>query len=242
MKTGLDCACRKRQCGAALMEIMLAVVIAGMVIASLSPMVLRRQDQVSAQATANEFSAFRAAAVEFFKWKRTEFLAAMKDGTGADALCMVNVAADGSGGQSTYSAALHRCALDTSMMRYLNVLPTSIPLNNRYGERWVAIFKLVYDTQTPPQPTGGVEMMVLSARVDGAAPLVPADPRAYDEAVTAAGFASGQGGVIPDADRSTCVASRSSGKYESCGVGYRVNLNQFLESGEVSAFASRLNN
>lgn len=242
MKTGLSRARNVMQRGNALMEVMLAVVVGAMVIAAMSPLVLQRQDQVSAKSTASEFTAFRAAAVEHFKWKRAEFTAAMTDGTGAADLCKVNVAADGSGGQATYSASLHRCALDTSMLRYLNVLPASIPLNNRYGERWVAIFKLVYDTQTPPQPTGGVEMLVISARVDGTAPLVPADPRAYDEAMTASGFAAGQGGVIPDADRATCVASKQTGKYEACGVGFRVNLSDFLEPAEVSAFSSRLSN
>lgn len=233
---------RGSQGGWALMETMLALVIVGMVAAGSAQLLMDQADQAQAKAVASDFSAFQSAAGDLFIWKRQEFIAAMKDGTGADSLCRVNVNADGSGGVSALSLNLHRCAFDTSLMRTMNMLPSSVPLDNTYGERWVAILKLQYDNASPPASTGNVEMVVVSARVDGVAPAAPADGRVFGRALTAAGFAAGQGGVVPDADRSTCVASRQGGKYEACGAGFRVDLQQFLEPAEVAAFASRLSN
>lgn len=233
---------RRKQRGIALAELALAVALTAVLYMSISPLIIRSEDVGVAKSAATDYTAFRAAASAHFLSNRGAYDAAMKDGTGAAALCKVGVAADGSGGTVVNSTTMHRCAVDASMFHFLQALPSSVSNKNRYGETWVAIFKQVYDTQAVPAPTGAVEMYIVSARVDGVATLVASDPRAYEEAITASGFVSGQGGVVPDADRSTCVASRAKGTYQACGSGWKANLADFLESGEVTSFASRLSN
>lgn len=232
----------QRQRGIALMEMALAVGLAALIYLSIGPLIIKSQDVSVAKSVATDYTAFRAAASAHFQSNRGAYEAAMSAGTDADKLCKVGVNADGTGGTVVNSTTMHRCAIDVSMLRFLQALPSNVADRNRYGETWVAIFKQVYDNAPTPAPTGAVEMFIVSARVDGTAPAVPSDPRAYDEAMTASGFVSGQGGVVPDADRSTCVASRAAGKYEACGPGWKANLADFLEPSEVTAFSSRLSN
>lgn len=233
---------RRKQGGMALAELALAVGLTSMIMMAMSPLIVRSMDARKARSVAEDYTAFRAAASAHFQSNRSAYDAAMSAGTDADKLCKVGVNADGTGGTVVNSTTMHRCVIDASMLRYLKALPAGVSTTNRYGETWVAIFKQIYDSAPTPAPTGGVEMYVVSARVDGTAPAVEPDPRAHDEAITASGFVGGQGGIIPDADRSTCVASRTAAKFEACGSGWKANLADFLEPSEVTAFASRLSN
>ena len=217
------------------------MVILSLVFIAAMPWMTRQQDAVRAKSLSSDHTQFAAAAQAHFQTNRSAYAAAMKDGTDADKLCLVRVnPADGTG-TSTYSETLHRCAFDASFLRFHSALPDTTGGANGYGENWVAIFRLVYDKDTPPKPTGGVEVWIPSAALGGTV-ASPADPYSYDRSLTAAGFLEGNGGVVPDKDRSTCVASRRAGKYESCGSGWRVNLADFLESDELAAFANRLSN
>lgn len=233
---------RAGQQGIALAEMALAVSLAAIMYVMVAPLIIKSQDVGVAKSVATDYTAFRAAASAHFQSNRGAYEAAMSAGTDANKLCKVGVNADGTGGTVVNSTTMHRCAIDVSMLRFLKALPSNVAVRNRYGETWVAIFKQVYDTAPTPAPTGAVEMFIVSARVDGVAPLMPSDPRAYDEAITASGFVNGQGGVIPDSDRSTCVASKAANKFEACGPGWKANLADFLEPSEVSAFANRLSN
>lgn len=230
----------RSQKGVALIEIALALALVTLLFASFGPLFLKNQTASNAKLVALEHTAFKNAASAHFQSNRSAYISAMQDGTGADKLCKVGVLPDGTGGAVVVSDTLHRCAVDASMLKYLGAIPSSTPDKNRYGETWVAIFKAAYNNEVPPVATGGVEMWVVSAKVDGTSGSVAANAELYDEAKTAASFTGGQGGVIPDADRSTCVASRAMGKFEACGAGWRSNLSDFLEASEVAAFAARL--
>jgi len=48
------------------------------------------------------------------------------------------------------------------------------------------------------------------------------------------------GGVLPDRDRGKCVVDAGAGKYEVCGNGWKVKLDDFLDSGQLSAFTGLL--
>lgn len=232
----------REQRGLALVEMGLALVLAALVMAAMAPLIIQSKDANIAKTIAVDKTAFQAAVSAHFLNNRAAYVAAMVDGTGADKLCVVGIKPDGSNGVLSNSLTLHRCAIDVAMLRYLKVLPQTVREVNRYGETWVALFRLMYTDTLPKVPTGGIEMFVVSARIDGAGQVIPADGRRYEEATTAASFAGGQSGVVPDADRSTCVASKAAGKYEACGAGWKVNLADFLEPNELSAFASRLSN
>ena len=233
---------RSPQRGIALVEMALAVALTAILYMTVSPLIIKSQDVSVAKSVATDYTAFRAAVSAHFQSNRSAYEAAMTSGTDANKLCKVGVNPDGTGGTVVNSTTMHRCAIDVSMLRFLQVLPSNVSAKNRYGETWVAIFKQVYDTAPTPAPTGAVEMFIVSARVDGVATLVASDPRSYDEAITASGFVSGQGGVIPDADRSTCIARRATGTYQACGPGWKANLADFLEPSEVTKFSTRLSN
>lgn len=234
---------RSRQLGASMLEVALAVVLISLIFIGMTPLILKNQDVTVAKSISQSYTQFWSASSAHFEANRSAYISAMMDGTGAQQLCKVNVdAATGEGGEETFSTSMHRCALDTSMLRLLSALPDSVSDTNPYGERWVAIYKLVFDQQTPPQPTGGVEQLVVSAAVHPQGLSFIPDSSSYDRAVTAAGFTSGSAGVVPDADRSTCIASKAAGLFEACGSGWRITLSDYLSADELQTFSSRLSN
>ncbi len=243
----LYCAvCRKEKMknqhrGVALIEIAVGLTLLSIILLASFSLLSKGNEVSKAKSISSDWTQFAIAADAHFNSNRTAYIAAMTDGTDADKLCKVNVnSVTGEGGTITYDPTLHRCAVDSSMLKFHAALPATTSDLNPYRERWVAIFKLVYDREDPPKPTGGVESFIVSATVDGSAPIVLADPKLYDSALTASGYTQGNGGVVPDADRSTCIASRAQNRYESCGAGWKINLPDFLTSAEVQAFANRL--
>jgi hypothetical protein len=234
----------KKQRGSFMFEALLAVLIVGMMAAYAVPMMQAGRIQENGKSTADSFSSFQQAAAQHFISNRSAYEAAMKDGTNADKVCMVGVdPVTGAGGAQANSVTKKTCAIDGSMLKYLKALPADLSLKNRYGESWVAIFRLIYDNQATPAPTGAVDMLVVSAAVAGAAaPQVIPDAERHKENLAAAGLVGGSGGLVPDADRATCVASKTGGKYEVCGNGWRVNLSDFVDPTGVTAFADRLTN
>ncbi len=232
---------RRRHQGTSLLEIALALIVLSLVYVSAMPWITRQQDAVAAKSVSTDHTQFAAAARAYFEANRAAFVTAMKDGTGADKLCLVNVDPTSGIGTPTYAASLHRCAIDASFLQQRAALPATASGTNAYGESWVAVFRLVYDGASPPQPTGGVETWITSAALGGASPISAA-PYPYDRAATAAGFLEGNGGVVADKDRSTCISSTSANRFEACGAGWRVDLKNFLTSDELAQFAARLNN
>ncbi|CAN7627218.1 type II secretion system GspH family protein [Acidovorax delafieldii] len=230
------------QKGWSLTEVMLAlVVISGMAYA-VAPLFRKNAEESNAKIMADDFSLFQTSASSHFQSNRDAYIAAMTDGTGAADICKIGVdPATGTGGISTFDPTLHTCAVDGSILRFQQALPTSVRQKNRYGESWVAIFKLVYTTHAPIEPTGGVEMLVLSADLSGTGGVVVKDANRYSEAVTAGEFAGGQGGAIPDGDRATCVVNKSTSTFQACGNGWKVNLADFITPAAMSSFAARVN-
>lgn len=228
------------QRGMALADILLAVAITGVIVAASMPLLTRNSDDLAARAMADDLKAFKAVAEEHFKANRTAYEAAMTDGTGAASLCKLGVNPDdGSGGTVANSIALHTCAIDGTMLRFLKMLPDTFRRRNGYGESWVAVYRMVYNGTSP---TGGVEAIFASAATDGSAIAVPANARRYQSARTAAGYLGGNGGVVPDTDREVCVAQRSVTTYQACGDGWKANLADFVNPAELTVFANRLPN
>lgn len=225
-----------------MVELLLATALISAIALIVAPMMVRMNDDVSSRSTADDYSLFQAAAASHFQANRETYMAALTDGTGAANLCKLGVALDGTGGIVANNTTLKTCAVDGSMLRFLQSLPVQVRERNRYGERWVAIFRAVYTTTAPIQPTGGVEMLIVSADVDGVGGVVLRDSRRYGEATVAADFTGGSGGVVPDADRSTCVVNKTTNRFEACGNGWKVNLSDFISPGQLAAFANRVQN
>ncbi|CAN7741894.1 type II secretion system GspH family protein [Acidovorax sp. LjRoot118] len=232
------------QQGNFMIEALLAVLIVGMMAAATVPMMQEGRIEQNARSAADDMVSFQQAAAQHFISNRSAYETAMKDGTGADKLCKVGIdPVAGTGGMQANSVTKKTCAVDGSMLKYLLAMPDDMNLKNRYGESWVAIYRLIYDTETPPAPTGAVDMLVVSAAVAGApAPQVVPDGQRHKEGLAAAAIVGGSGGLVPDADRATCVASKTAGKYEVCGNGWRVNLSDFVDAPDLAAFSDRLAN
>ena len=232
---------KKSQSGNMLLESLLAVAIIGMIASAAVPMMKTGRIEESARAIADDMASFQALAAQHFISNRTAYEKAMADGTDANKLCKVGVNPEtGAGGTQANSTTQKTCAIDGLMLKYLMAMPKDMNLKNRFGESWVAIFRQVYDKATPPKPTGAVDMLVVSAVVSGTADAVLPDPDRYAEVVSAAAVLGGTGGYIPDADRSTCIAERETSKFEVCGNGWRVKLDDFLSAADLTAFSNRL--
>lgn len=230
-----------RSRGNMLVEAMLAIAIVGFLMTAVLPMIQTAQIEQSARSTADDFASFQTAAAQHFIANRSAYEAAATDGTGADKLCKVGVDPNtGAGGTQANSTTKKTCALDTAMLMYLGALPKSMRTTNRYGESWVAIYRMVYDTAATPAPTGAVDMLTVSAAVTGTPAAVTPDEVRHREIVTGAALQGGSGGFVPDADRAVCTASRAQSKYEVCGAGWKVNLADFVDTPQVTAFGGRL--
>lgn len=228
-----------RQFGFALMDMLLAVAITGVVIMGSLPFINKGADDTNSKATADDLNAFKTVAEAYFKANRTAFDAAMTDGTGASALCKVGVAADGTGGTVANSTTLHTCAIDGSMLRFLQVLPASIKSKNAYGEQWVAIYRQVYNAGVA---TGGDEAIYVSATITSGGTAVAANAKRYANATFAGSTMGGGGGAVPDTDRTVCVAKKASATYQACGDGWKVNLADFISATQLASFSNRLPN
>ncbi len=230
--------CASGQHGIALADLLLAVAVTGLIVAGSMPLLSRHSDELAARALADDLKAFKVVAEEHFKSNRAVYEAAMTDGTGAAGLCRIGVnPVDGSGGTVANSTALHTCAIDGKMLRFLKVLPATLRTRNAYGESWVAVYRMVYNGSTP---TGAVEAIFASASTDGTGTAVPANARRYQAARTAAGYLGGVGGTVPDTDREVCVAKRATATYQACGDGWKANLADFVSPAELMVFANRL--
>lgn len=221
---------------------MLAAALVGLVMSAAMPMIIAGQDEIAARSGADDQNSFQQMAAQHFVSNRATYEAAMADGTGAGSLCRVNVnPVDGSGGSQANSVSLHTCAVDATMLAYLQALPRDMRLTNRHGDRWVAIFRQLRDSPSSAQPNGAVDMLVVSSGL-GLGPLGPVAPdeRRHREITSAAAINGGMGGYVPDADRSTCVTSRALERYEVCGNGWKVNLGDFVDAAQVQMFAARL--
>jgi len=66
----------------------------------------------------------------------------------------------------------------------------------------------------------------------------------YLELATVGEIMGGNGGVIPDKDRTTCKAVRSTSTYEACGTqgGWKVDLSKFISAVQLTTFSNNLPN
>jgi hypothetical protein len=186
-------------------------------------------------------STFIALASQFFQSNRSAFEAAMMDGTGASSWCLVGVNPDGTGGTLTVDTALHTCTIDTYFLRAKNLWPSGMNLDEADG-RYAAVFKLEYDTQTPPQPTGGDFMFTPLIQPGGTLPPAGKDPDAFKEALAAMRTLGGTGGVLPVGDLGGCANVRATNTYQACGSGWIINLSDYISAPQLAVFANALPN
>lgn len=228
----------KKSKGFALVELLLASIVFGVIITMVVGMQAEQQRDVGAMQVASKAEGVAAAARAYYEANSTAMLAAMADGTGASSHCMVKAnPMDGTGGTVTNDVALHTCALDVAWLQWKKALPMGFDAKSGRGSRWVAVFKSIYSGTTQ---TGDVEMLLVMAR-DGAtfdAPLAGA------QLSKGANTSGSGGGYIPASDMSVCTAKRATTTYQACGAGgaWKVDLSNFISGAQLTTFGAALPN
>jgi hypothetical protein len=232
---------RARMAGSMLLD----AVLATLVISSLAALAYEWKSEndrlQTGRQVADAKATFIALAGQYFQDNRASFEAAMKDGTGASSWCLVGVNADGSGGTPTVDTTLHTCTIDTYFLRAKKLWPAGMNLDEADG-RYAAVFKMEYDTQSTPQPTGGDFMFTPLIQPTGTLSPVAIDSDAYKEARSAMRALGGTGGLVPVGDVIGCANVRATTTYQACGSGWKINLSDYISAPQLAVFANALPN
>lgn len=229
---------QRGQRGFALPELMMAIVIIGGFLIVAMSMRMRGDDESQGRRNAEGMASFQQIAIQYVGANRASIEKAMQDGTDAALWCKLNVAVDGTGGTVANSVTLHTCAFDTTWLRFKNMLPAGVPVDAK-GGRYAAIVRQIYSGATP---TGGDDMLVVLYQPSGSLSPVVKDSRRAAELISGMEVMGGTGGLIPVGNMSLCTATRSSATYQACGTGWKVNLGDFVDAAQVTAFGLALPN
>ncbi len=216
----------RKQRGMALAETVLAIAVGAAMLMGIAHVMRQGQSDLRARTLAEQQQAFMNAAGNFYLANSAKMLAAMADGTEAADWCVVGAdPATGVGGTVSSDATLRTCALDADWLKWKQAIPAGFKSVNAHNQRWVAIFKRVYEGATP---TDAVEMLVVGANDEGNANSV----RDMRELQSAANLVGGAGGYVPDTDRVVCTYSADENTYEACGTqgGWKVDLRNFVNT------------
>lgn len=224
-----------RQRGFTLIEMVLAVGLTILMVASLGSLLLDAQREAKAGREAETLIAFQRAAAEYFLANRKALMEAMAIGEDPDELCRTHLV-NSEGGRAGVDADRHTCRIDASLLKARRMLPSGTVETNGYGERLIAIFRRIHDDDG--DPTDSAEMIVLAA-LEPDRSYVRSDAR-FQASQSATAALGATGGTVADADRGLCRSVAASGVYEICGSNWKVDLSVYLSESELSAFAQLL--
>lgn len=227
---------KNKQKGFGLVEIILGLVIAGALLGYALRMSTRAESQSIGRARADVQASFQQLASQFFYNNRSDIEAAMAgDAAKAALYCLIDVAADGTGGTNTMNATKRTCAFDSTLLRAKKLWPPGQNINLNEAGRYVAIARQVMSTDSTPVPTGADEMFVVVAQLasdgkvltTGSATFTGDPAKAMAEAKGGMDALGGSGGYIPPGkDIGPCKYNATT--KQACGNGWVVNLSDFL--------------
>lgn len=228
---------KTRQGGFGLVEIIIGLAIAGAFLGFMLRMSSKAESQTAGRARADAIASFQQLAGQYFISNRTDIEAAMAgDATKAATYCLINVAADGTGGTNTMNATKHTCSFDSTLLRAKGLWPAGQTINFNSSTRHVAIFRQIMSSDAVPVPTGADEMLVVLAQLDsatgdvmtsGSVTFTGDKAKAMQEAKAAMDALGGTGGYIPPgADTGPCQYNATT--KQVCGNGWTVSLSDFL--------------
>jgi type II secretory pathway pseudopilin PulG len=217
------------QRGMSMVEVLLAVSVAVLMLASMTRLMGDARQEMRAQAAADNIRSFQTAAQQYYEANSEALLAAMADGSNAGDYCRLNVDEDGDGGTAAYSTSRHTCAFDVSWLKAKLLLGENFRESTAQGEHLVAILRHIHDDDG--EPTGNAELLVVAA---DATTDASESRHAFNLAV--AGNLGFSGGLVPDRDRGVCNAYQ----YEVCGNGWKVDLRDFINASQLGSFSSQL--
>lgn len=222
---------RRKQGGWNMIEVLAATAVGGMMLSSAMLMQQKGDDQATGRANAELMSSFQQIAGQYFYANRTDIEAAMAgDASKAAIHCLINVAADGSGGTVSVGAASRTCAFDTTNLKAKGVWPSALQINVGSG-RYVAIVRQIVAAGVP---TGADEMLIVQAPVQGGNVMTTGTvtfngdkKRVMEQLQAGATALGGAGGYIP-AGQDYGLCQYNGTTKQVCGSTWAVNLSDFL--------------
>lgn len=243
-----------------LTEAVLAIMLALMLLAGLAQYRGGSNDDIRAKNTAESMQSFSHIAAQYLISNREEIRTAIENSgaTGqaaANEHCRVGAnPSTGAGGvvavSRTLTTSIQRttCAVDIDWLKYKRILPPGYAGTNPYGQKMVAIYRLVYaNYDNKPSPSvsdfttrGDFEVLIVAAEQNTAAnaqKIKNAPKLKPTEIITAADLMGGNGGIIPDGSVGNCQYQynsnlRPQSRADVCGVGggWKLNMNNFINN------------
>lgn len=222
------------QRGIALLESILAMLIAGFMLLMLAQWMRTASDEMRAKQNADSLQQFTQMALQYLDVNRDAVVRVTSAATATDVTNATTEAATlcGVTGATAFNprgvagTGTATCAVDIPFLVSRNALPANYPTVNPYGQNWVAVYRLVYanydnDTGTPVTQQGDIEVLVV-ARGGRAAP--------NEELGMTVQLMGGVAGVLPAAVPSTTTSSVAGCNLgQVCGPGgWQVNVGAFF--------------
>jgi len=228
-----------KQRGMTLLEALLATAIAATMMGALVHLLSDSQTELRAKNVAEQIQGFQRVAAQYFQSHRSQLLDAMdaNDKGEAKLYCQINVPPNNiDAGQPAFDLKRRTCMIDASLLQARHLLAKNALQRTAHGEKLVAVFRRLEDENQ--DLTGNVEMLVLSVLDDRAS--YARNPKRFVESSSIASYLGATGGMLPDGDRGKCVVDPGAGTYEVCGNGWKLKLDDFLDSTQLSAFNALL--
>lgn len=224
------------QRGFSMLEVMIGLALTGTILTGALVMMTRADDQTAGRNKADILVSFQQLAGQYFIANRTDIEAAMAgDAAKSGIHCLLNVAADGSGGLVTANSTKHTCAFDATLLRAKGVWPSGMSVNAMGNGRYVAIARQIMSTDAVPVPTGADEMLIVHAPLSGGDVMTSGTvafsgdaKRAIEEIQASMAAMGGSGGYVPPgADYGNCQYNATT--KQVCGTGWAVSLSDFID-------------
>lgn len=221
----------RAQRGFTLLEVLLSLGIA----AGLLLYYMQYQAKAASQLKSNQLaSSLQDAQKQFTQYllaNRTALTSAMTDGTGASSLCVINANVSTGAGTTANNTTLHTCAVDFTYLKYLKAVPANYGDSNVLGQRWTAIYRLVYadfdnNAGTPDTTDGSIEMLVVGAQ-SGLPNQRSGDASTVALAANLAGY---NAGFIPTSQWGNCTYNSTAKTACSSSGGWKADLSKFLNT------------
>lgn len=226
-----------RQQGFSIMEIMIGTALVASLLASVMVLQARSNNETTGRNDADSLASFQQLVGQYVVANRTEMDAAMSgDAAKAAIHCLINVAADGSGGTVSSNSTKHTCAFDATLLRAKGVWPNGMAVNVNGTGRWVAIVRQIWSGGGTPAATGADEVLIVQAPIDASGNVLTTGTvtfagdvrRASEELSAGMAALGGTGGYVPPGqDYANCQYNATT--KQVCGAGWVVTLSDFTD-------------
>jgi prepilin-type N-terminal cleavage/methylation domain-containing protein len=226
---------RGAQRGMSMIEVTIGMAVGAMLLASAMMISDRSTQQNTGRATADALSGFQQLAGQYIIANRTAIEAAMGGDASKQAIhCLVNVAADGTGGTVTSNNTKRTCAFDATLLRKNSLWPTGVSVEASPAGRYVAIARQQMTTGGSPVPTGADEVLFVLAPTSSGSVLTTGTvafsgdaKRALEEINASVNALGGTGGYVPPGvDTGGCAYNGTT--KQVCGPGWTATLSDFI--------------